>query len=162
MLGSFGTVSLSTYRNLEGEHPEAGDPEEGNSQRGYPEEENPVAGRPASSFDGFLTQVDFGVGDFGLSGNSILQSQSDSEDVGIAQETVAEELEDSQQPAQRVLPLPAHQVSFFQTQIEEDFCSASEGYEIIPDTSRRNSGRSRLSQAGASTQTTTNIPSTTQ
>ncbi|ROW08823.1 hypothetical protein VMCG_02746 [Cytospora schulzeri] len=158
-LGSFETLSFSTYRNPEGEHQEVeehqegGNPENGDQQEECQEEDRQVSGRLPSSFEGFLTQIDFKVGDFGLSGHSTLQSQS--EDVGLPQReqqsaTLAEEtlLEDSQQPAQRVAPLPG-QASLFQTQKEEDFFSASEGYDIVPDTSKRNFGRSRQSQAWA-------------
>lgn len=158
ILGSFATLSFSTYRNPEGEHqhPEGEHPEEGNTEEAsqpkeYPEGDNPVSRRLPSSFEGFLTQLDFGVGDFGLSGTSSPESQT--EDVGLLQgeqrsATPAEEilLEDSQQPAQRVRPLPV-QASIFQTQKEEDFFSASEGYDIVADTSKPNSGRSRQSQA---------------
>lgn len=150
LLGSFETLSFSTYRNPEGEHQEGGNPEKRNQQREC-SGENQASGRLPSSFEGFLTQIDLKVGDFGLSGHPTVQSQS--EDVGLPQgeqqsAILAEEtlLEDSQQPAQRVPPLPG-QASLFQTQKEEDFFSASEGYNIVPDTDKRKSGRSRRSQA---------------
>ncbi|KUI57938.1 hypothetical protein VP1G_05232 [Cytospora mali] len=144
VLGSFKTLSFSTYRNPEGENPEEGnleegDPEEENPIREYPEGENPEPGELASSFDGFLTQLDFGPGDFGLSGNSTSQDadlpQNDQQLTTLAEETL---LEDSQQPAQRVIPLTG-QASIFQTQNEENFFSACEGYDIIPDSSKQKS-----------------------
>lgn len=165
VLGSFQTLSFSTYRNPEGEHQEGGIIEEGNQPKECPEGENPVSDRLPSSFEGFLTQLDLKAGDFDLSGLSTLHSQP--EDVGLPQgeqqfASLAEEnlLEDSQQPAQRVPPLPG-QASLFQTQKEEDFFSASEGYDIVPDTDKRNSGRSRQSQAWARTHSKTDISSDT-
>lgn len=108
-----------------------------------------MSNRAASSFEGFLTQVDFGVGDFALSGNTESRPQADDFDLPqrgerFATLVVGNSSEDSQQPAQRVLPLPG-QGSIFQTQNEEDYFSASEGYDIVPDTSQRNLGRSQIS-----------------
>ncbi|KUI71745.1 hypothetical protein VM1G_06595 [Cytospora mali] len=152
VLGSFKTLSFSTYRNPEGDHPEEGSPEEGNPEeetpkREYPEGENPEPGELASSFDRFLTQLDFGPGDCGLSGTSTTQDadlpQKDQQLTTLAEATL---VEDSQQPAQRVLPLTG-QASIFQTQNEENFFSACEGYDIIPDSSKRRSSHSQQSQA---------------
>lgn len=162
VLGSFETISFSTYRHPEGEHPEAGNLEVGAQQGQYPESENLVPVRPTSSFDGFLTQLDFGVSDFDSTGHS--SPRPESEGVGVTQGeqqsiNLAEQnhLEDSEQPAQIVPPLPG-QVPPFQTQNEQDFFSASEGYDFVPDTARRGSSRSRQSQS----QQMVDVPSAAQ
>lgn len=141
ILGSFGTHSIPGW--------EEGDCSEEDDQHGaqteHSQAENEVSHRPASSFEGFLTQVDFDSGSYDLPGRSGSRlsskntaSQSEQPSNTLAQATPTE---DSQQAAQVVSPLAAG-APFFHTQNEEDFFTASEDFEVVPDTLRKNSGRS--------------------
>lgn len=141
VLGSFGTHSIP--------HWEEGDRLEEDDQQGsrtdYSQVENTVSGRPASSFEGFFTQVEFGSGETDLPGgsasrqspnNTALLSEQPSNTLAEATPT-----DDSQQAAQIVSPLRT-EAPLFHTQNEEDFFTASEDYEVVPDTLRKNAGRS--------------------
>lgn len=141
VLGSFGTHSIP--------HWEEGDCLEGDDQQGSrtdrSQEEDTVSGRPVSSFEGFFTQVEFESGNSDLPGGSasrqpseIIASQSEQPSNTLAEVTPAD---DSQQAAQIVSPLPA-EAALFHTQNGEDFFTASEDYEVVPDTLRKKTGRS--------------------
>lgn len=141
ILGSFGTHSIPGWE--EGDCPEEDDQE--GPQTEHSQAENEVPRRPASSFGGFFTQVDFERGNCDLAGcsdsrlstkNTASQSEQPSNTLAEATPT-----EDSQQAAQVVSPLAAG-TSFFHTQNEEDFFTASEDYEVVPDTLKKNTGRS--------------------
>lgn len=141
VLGSFGTHSIPRW--------EEGDCLEEDDQQGSRTDnsqvEITVSGRPASSFEGFFTQAEFGSANSDLPGGSASRhspnntaSQSEQPSNTLAEVTPTE---DSQQAAQVVSPLPA-EAPLFHTQNEEDFFTASEDYEIVPDTLRKKSGRS--------------------
>lgn len=97
-------------------------------------------------FDGgFLTQPAFDPGEFNLSAELKSQSTSQVSATAIYQPGDNPSLEESHQPAQRVSPLSS-KASQFLTQTDIDFYSASEDYEVVPDSSVRNSGQTRLGQ----------------
>lgn len=133
-LASFGTFSISIdpERNLD-------------SQQNPPPPQSipnisPLA-RPTSSgniSNGFLTQLEFEPGEFSLSVNSKQQSQLDEAIALSTEQQPATPVQDtsifdSHQPAQRVPPFPG-EVSQFLTQTEVEFFSASEEYNVVPDT----------------------------
>lgn len=93
-------------------------------------------------FDGFLTQPEFDPGEFSLSADSKSQSTSQVVDTAAHPSEPAESrsLNESHQPAQRVSPLPSP-ASQFLTQTDVDFYSASEDFEVVPESSLRNSGQ---------------------
>lgn len=137
VLGSFGTHSIPRW--------EEGDCLEEDNQHGAQTEhsqvEDVVSGRPASSFEGFFTQVEFESGNSDLPESqhpSNTTSQSEQPSNTLAEVTPTD---DSQQAAQIVSPLAA-EAPLFHTQNEEDFFTASEEYEVVPDTLRKNPGRS--------------------
>lgn len=141
ILGSFGTHSIPSWEegdclDEDGQHV---------SQTQHSQVENAVSGRPASSFEGLFTHVELESGDSDLpsgarpqSSSKDLASQSEQPSNTLAEVTPAD---DSQQAAQIVSPLAAG-AAVFHTQNEEDFFTASEDYEVVPDTSRKGSGRS--------------------
>lgn len=118
--------------------------------------------RPFSSrnfFGGFLTQPEFEAGEFSLSVDSKSQSQPQEATAATDQQLPAISAEDtpldgSHQPAQRVSPLPSQTFEFL-TQSEVEFFSASEDYEVVPDTSQRNSGQSQRCDPQLSEQSVT-------
>ena len=138
ILGSFGTHSIPRW--------EEGDCLEEDNQRGAQTEhsqvEDAVPVRPESSFEAFFTQVEFEIGNSVLpesrhpSNNTASQSEQASNNLSEVTPT-----DDSQQAAQIVPPLAA-EAPLFHTQNEEDFFTASEEYEVVPETLRKNSGRS--------------------
>lgn len=136
-LGSFGTHSIPDW--------DGGDCLREDDQTEHSQVENAVPGRPASSFEGFFTQVDFESGNSDLPhgpgprhSSQITASQSEQPSNTLAEVTPTD---DSQQAAQIVSPLAA-EAPLFHTQNEEDFFTASEDYEVVPDTLRKKSGRS--------------------
>lgn len=140
VLGSFGTHSIPGWEegdclDEDGQH---------GSQTQHSQVENAVSGGPASSFEGFFTQVEFGSGNSDLPSGARPRhqskdsaSQSEQPSNTLAEVTPAD---DSQQAAQIVSPLAA-EPAVFHTQNEEDFFTASEDYEVVPDTSKKDSGR---------------------
>lgn len=99
-----------------------------------------------SSFQGFLTQPQYDFGGNSLDIASSTQHQepqallpSQSED--FLYSILETPLDDSHQPAQRVSPYPASPSQFL-TQPPEDLFSGSEDFDIVLDTSQRNSGQS--------------------
>lgn len=95
---------------------------------------------PRNTGSGFLTQPAFDVGEF----SDILDSKSQSqvqeatapEAQQVAPATPVSVPDDSPQPAQRLSPLPIDDFSFL-SQPEEEFFSASENAEVVPDTSQQ-------------------------
>lgn len=141
ILGSFGTHSIPCW--------EEGDCLEEDDQHGAQTEhsrvESAASGRPASSFEGFYTQVGFESGNSDLPGGTEPRysskntaSQSEQPSNTLAEVTPND---DSQQAAQIVSPLAA-EAPLFHTQNEENFFTASEDYEVVPETLRKNSRRS--------------------
>lgn len=99
-----------------------------------------------SSFQGFLTQPQYDFGEDSLDIASSLQPQeppanlpSHSED--FLYSILETPLDDSHQPAQRVSPYP-DSPSQFLTQPAVDLFSGSEDFDVVLDTSQRNSGQS--------------------
>lgn len=96
-------------------------------------------------FSDFLTQLEFDSGEFSFSAKSRQQSQPDeapaAEEGGVDASTVQDTatVDDSHQPAQRVLPAREEESQFL-TQTQLDFFLASEEFEVVPPTSERNSG----------------------
>jgi hypothetical protein len=140
VLGSFATHSIAGW--------EEGCCSEQDEQHGaraqYSQGENGVSLKLASSFEGFLSQVEFESRDYHLPGgsgprplskNTASQSQQPSNTLAEATST-----EDSQQAAQIVSPLGTG-APFFHTQNEEDFFTPSEDYEVVPDTQTTSTGR---------------------
>lgn len=104
---------------------------------------------PRNLFDGFLTQPEFDPGEFSLSADSKSQSPSHVVNTAVHPSEPAQNpsLNESHQPAQRVSPLPSP-ASQFLTQIEVEFYSASEEFEVVPESSLHNSGQtSQLQEA---------------
>lgn len=141
VLGSFGTHSIPCW--------EEGDGLEEDDQHGAQTDrlrvESAVSARPASSFEGFFTQVEYESGNPDLPGSTgprhsskNTTSQSEQPSNTLAEVTPTD---DSQQAAQIVSPLAA-EAPLFHTQNEEDFFTASEDYEVVPDTLRKDSRRS--------------------
>lgn len=141
VLGSFGTHSIPRW--------EEGDYLEEEGQHGaraeHSQVENPVSRGHATSFEGFLIQAELQIGSSDLPGGSAsrrlsshITSQSEQPSNTLAEVTPTD---DSQQAAQIVSPLAA-EVPLFQTQNEEDFFTASEDYEVVPDTLKKSAGRS--------------------
>ncbi|KAF3760178.1 hypothetical protein M406DRAFT_109289 [Cryphonectria parasitica EP155] len=95
-----------------------------------------------NTFERFLTQPPFEAGEFSLSTNSRIRSQdpivTTSGSQQLASSAQNTPLEDSHQPAQEISPLSNQQQSHFLTQTEA-FFSASEDYEIVPETSQEKS-----------------------
>lgn len=109
-----------------------------------------ASSRPVLSrnlFDGFLTQPEFDPGEFSLSAHSKSQSTSQLDHTAAHPSEPAENpsLNESHQPAQRVSPLPSP-ASQFLTQTDVEFYSASEDFEVVPESSLRNSGQTRQLQ----------------
>lgn len=139
VLGSFGTNSIPRW--------EEGDCLEDGQQGARAERsqaEGQVSGRPASSFEGYFTQVEVASGNPDLLGGSASRhtsntaaSQNEQPSNTLAEVTPTD---DSQQAAQIISPLAA-EAPLFYTQNEEDFFTASEDYEIVPDTLKKNTGR---------------------
>lgn len=139
-LVSFGTFSLSTYPD-----------QNRGSQENFAELQPITVSPPPSSLEssrvpcsGFLTQLEFDPGEFSLSAKSHQDSQTNDSAArpgvfashSTVQDTAA--LEDSHQPAQRVLPFHQEE-SRFLAQDEPDFL-ASEEYDLVPPASSRTSG----------------------
>lgn len=106
---------------------------------------SPVPSRPLSSrnsFGGFLTQPAFEPAEFSLSTESKGRSPPHVPSTVIHQShtTGNPSLNESHQPAQIVSPLSG-QASQFLTQTDVEFFSASEDYEVVPDSSLRTSGQ---------------------
>lgn len=118
--------------------------------------------RPTSSrnlFDGFLSQLEFDPGEFSLSAEPRSQSPSHEASTAAHQSGSAEKtsqtpfLTESHQPAQRVSPL-ASPASQFLTQTDVEFYSASEDFEVVPESSLRDSGQTRQLQEASPRQIT--------
>lgn len=100
-------------------------------------------------FNDFLTQLEFESDEFSLSAKSRRRSLPD-ETVATTEDrfgpiTVQDPaLDDSHQPAQRVLPLHGDEEdeSYLLTQSESAYLAASGQYTSVPPTSQRNSGAS--------------------